>query len=522
MLACGGCGDPPGDAAGGGRSAALTLHRGNGGDPLSLDPAEAQDEHAFAVLADLYEGLLVAGPNGELVPGAARDYSVSDDGLTYRFRLRRDGRWSDGRPVTAADFVAGIRRALRPATTSGYAFLLEAVRGAPDVIRGRAAPDSLGLRAIDDLTLEIVLARPTPALPAILSLPIAFPFPAGDSATPGRFSEPAQFVGNGAYRLARWRVGSRIRLVRNTRFRALHDVAIGAVEYYAITDAQAELNMYRAGELDITATVPGGALSSLSATRPDELHIAPRLALYYFAFDLSEAPLDDPRLRQALSMALDRDAIVALLGRGERPAYGLVPPGIGSYEPARYAWQALASGDRQAAARRLYKQAGYGADRPLELTLVYDTGSVHETVALAARSMWADVLGAEVLLERREWQYFLDTRDQRGEWDVMRFAWTGDYPHAQTFLAILAADSPQNLPGYVNADYDRRLLAAAMAGQPADQQRLLREAERVAIDDYPIAPVYFYVSKHLVAPSVDGFRANALDRNPTRYLRKHR
>jgi ABC-type oligopeptide transport system substrate-binding subunit len=277
--------------------------------------------------------------------------------------------------------------------------------------------------------------------------------------------------------------------------------------------------MYRTGEIDITATVPGANIDALRNTRENELHIAPSLGIYYLAFDLSEEPLDDRALRQALTMAIDRNALVEIIGRGEQPAYGFIPDGVSGDTPTRYDWSTLDDDQRQAEARRIFASSKFASSRPLPLRFTYDVGDIHEKVALAVSSMWRDVLGIDVELDKREWKYFLATRDVRDEWQVMRFAWTGDYNHPSTFTDILNSASPQNLPGYKNSRYDE-LIGAALAEQdPQIQAHLFSLAEAAMLDDYPIAPLYFYVSKHLVGPTIEGYDNNALDQHPSRFLR---
>jgi oligopeptide transport system substrate-binding protein len=295
-------------------------------------------------------------------------------------------------------------------------------------------------------------------------------------------------------------------------------VQVDAVEYYAIQDPMTELNRYRAGELDITATVPGPMVNNLRSTRDSELRIASRLGIYYLAFDLSEGPLDDLALRQALTMAIDRDSLVAIIGRGEQPAYGLVPDGVSGYAPVRYTWSGLTVAQREAEARRIFASSGFSRAEPRKLKLTYDAGDIHERVALAVSSMWHEVLGIDVELDKREWKYFLATRDNREDWQIMRFAWTGDYDHASTFTGILHSASPQNLPGYNSSRFDELIDAAVTAEDSEAQSRLFAAAEAVMLDDYPIAPLYFYVSKHLVSPVVQGFHSNVLDQHPSRFL----
>jgi oligopeptide transport system substrate-binding protein len=476
--------------------------------------------HSFNVLTDLYEGLLSLDAHGNIIAGIAESWDVSSDGLIYTFRLAGDARWSDGTPVTADHVVAGMRRTLAPETGSAYSALLYPIRNAAAIAQGNLEPASLGVTASDAKTVVIELDARAPYFPSVLTMPIAYPFKRDMGASSEQFSDPQQFVGNGPFVLEEWHPGSHIQLRKNAAFREADTVALDAVKYFAVTTPGTELNMYRAGEIDITYTVPGSQVSSLRKTHATELQIVPNLGLYYLAFDLGEAPFDNALLRKALSMAIDREALVRVTGRGEQPAYGLVPDGVNGYVPARFSWNSLSPEDRLAKARVLYRQAGYSAGNPLEVTLLYDAGDFHETIALAVSAMWREGLGAEVELDKREWQYFLATRENRDEWQVMRFAWNGDYDHPGTFTDILHSKNPQNLPGYSNATYDQLLAEAEAAVSPGDQMRLYAAAEAAMLEDDPIVPLYFYVSKHLVAPSVTGFENNVLDRHPSRYIRK--
>ena len=459
VLLAAACGTPDDEAT--------VLRRGNGGDPGSLDPALAQDEHAFNVLADLYEGLVIHGPDGSIQPGAATRWEISSDGLTYLFHLRTDARWSNGSPVTAEHFVRAFDRVADPATAAPLSFLLEPIVSA---------------EALDERTLAITLKAPTPHILSVLAMSIALP------AWPGA---KAGEVTNGAFVLDYWRPGELLRVVRNTHYHGSGSIDIDAVEFYPIADPATELTRYRAGELDMTATVPPASLGRIREERQGELHIAPRLAVYYLAFDTTEPPFDDPMVRQALSLAIDREALVDVLGRGEQPAFGFVPDGLEGYEPARYDWP---DGDAL-------------LDEPLSITYLYDTGDVHETIAVAVASMWRDKLGIDVKLEKREWKYFLASRDQRDQWDVMRFAWTGDYAHPATFLDLFLSGNEMNLPGWSSPEFDRLMSLGAYAN-----------AEAVMLTEYPVIPLYFYVSKHLVSPAVGGFVSNPLDLHPSRFI----
>ncbi len=496
------------------------LRRGNGGEPQTLDPYLAEDVHAFNVLYDLYEGLVIEGPDGSILPGVAENWEISDDGHRYTFHLRADARWSNGEPVVADDFVAGITRGVSPNSISPYSFLLAPIANAVNVIEGRVPADKLGIRAENSRTVVIELESPANHILDILAMPVAFPLYGGENFDVAQFRKPDRFVGNGPYVLDQWLPLERIRLRKNQNYRAADTVAMRTVDYYPIVDPNTELSMYRAGELDITATVPTGRIAGLRDERPDELRIAPSLGIYYIAFDLSEPPLNDKKLRQALSMAIDRDAVVAVLARGESPAFGVVPPGVAAHVAATYTWRVLPPAEREKEARKMYVDAGFDVDNPLQLSLIYDTGDIHETVALAVSSMWRDVLGAQISLEKREWKHFLATRDNRSEWQAMRFAWFGDYNDASTFTEIFRSDNPQNLSGFQSKKYDEILDEAAVTVDAGARTDLLSNAERLLIDEYPIAPLYFFVSKHLVRTDIENFQTNVLDRHPSQFLRK--
>lgn len=494
------------------------LRRGNGGDPGSLDPALAEDIHAFNVLIDLYEGLVTEAADGALVPGVAESWDISEDGLTYTFHLRDDARWSNGEPVTATDFVYAYRRVADPATGSSYSFLLDPLEHFTEVNAGRMPVDRLGAFAENDETLVLRLGEPASHFLSVLVMPVAFPVHAS-SVSVGGFGDPERFIGNGAYVLEQRQPGGAIELRRNEQYRDAAAVAIEKVRYLPTTDDGAELNLYRSGELDITNAIPASHLGALLETSPSDVRIAPMLALYYLAFDLTEPPLDNRTLRQALSMAIDRKQLAQLIGRGEIPAFGIVPPGTASHVGATYEWQHLETEDRVARAQALFEQAGYDPANPPTVKLTYDVGDVHERVALAVSSMWQEALGIEVELEKKEWKLLLDTRDRRAAWHVMRFAWFGDYNDPMTFIEIFLSASAQNLPRYTSEEYDEIVARAASATDSSDRLDLMTSAERILIDDYPIAPLYFFVSKHLVSPRVSGFEDNVLDRHPSRHLR---
>ena len=509
--------DSPAQRLPGGESATI-LKRGNGGDPGSLDPALAEDFHAFNVLLDLHEGLLTVSADGSIAPGVAESWTVSPDGREYRFRLRADARWSNGDRVVAQHFVHGFRHVVQGASRSPNAFLLAPVVNYRQILNGDRSPESLGIRAEGDDQVVIELEHPAAWFATILTMPVALPRLPRIHDDAASFSLPSRFVGNGPYRLDQWTPGGVIRLRRSDTFHAAKSVAFESVHHVPVTDPATELKLYRAGELDVTATIPPPEFSGLRRDRPDEMQIAPGLGLYYLAFDLSEPPFDDLNLRRALSMAVDREQLVGILGRGELVAYGLIPPGVKSHSPATPAWRDVDRATRERQARDAFAEAGYRDRPPPVIRLAYDAGDMHGKVALAVRSMWQDVLGVEVSLQQMEWKAFLDMRADRAAWQVMRFVWVGDYDDASTFTDLFVSGGPQNLPGYSNPRYDRLVAQAAARGDDPERRRLLATAERTLLEDHAIVPLYFMTNKHLVSRRISGFLPNALDRHPSRYI----
>jgi oligopeptide transport system substrate-binding protein len=497
------------------------LRRGNGQEPGTLDTHLAEGSAALAVLRDLYEGLTAESRTGEVVPGAAERWEIDDGALTYRFFLRRDGRWSNGDPVVAGDFVAGLRRLLDPSTASTYAQILLPLVNAADIIAGDAPVETLGVEAVDDYTLEIRLERPTPYLLGLLNHPSTFPIHRASLVKHGgAFSRAGNLVSNGPYRLVRWQIGSKITLERNPFYWDAGSIAYNQVEFYPIEDASVEMNRFRAGELDLTSSVPNSPFDRLVSDFGDELQTNPYLSTYFYVFDTAEAPLDDVRLRQALSMAVDRTVLSELvLGAGQPGAWGLIPPGVADYESFRYEWSAWPREQQLEEARRLYAAAGYSPDNPLRIEILYNTSDNHRKVAVAIQGMLREHLGVDAALLNQEWKVMLQTRRDRSAWDILRFGWTGDYNDAYTFLEIFQSNSALNPSGFEDAQYDALLSRASRESDTAARAQLLHEAEARIMTQYPIMPLYFYVARHLVSKRVAGYRGNIMDHIYSRHLR---
>jgi oligopeptide transport system substrate-binding protein len=299
--------------------------------------------------------------------------------------------------------------------------------------------------------------------------------------------------------------------VRNAKYWNDGATKLDAVRYVHVADPATELTRFRAGDLDVTYTVPPGEGARLARDLPGQLHVAPTLGLYYYGLALDLAPFKDaPKLRQALAMAVDREVLAAqVLGDGERAAYGWVPPGIAGYAPQRFAWAALDDAARIREAERLYREAGYSPAKPLRVELRTSKSPLHDRIALAVTAMWKEHLGAEVSLRSEDFRVLKAAVDAR-EAPLFRGSWIGDYNDAYSFLQVLKGGFGINLPRYASDPYDVALaMAAASPGK--DRETYLAAAERQLLADVPVIPLYFYVSKHLVAPRVQGWYDNVMN-----------
>ena len=500
-------------APAGGLPATMVLLRGGGPDPDSLDPQRARSYESQSVLRDLCEGLTALDKSAGATPGVASSWTTSADGKTYTFKLRPNAEWSNGDRIVAADFVAALRRLVNPATASGYAQVVDVIENASDIVAGKKPPDTLGVTAPDDATVQIQLTAPTPYLPQLLSHTSTCPVHRPTLAAHGdAFARPGIMVSNGAYVLKEWVQNSHVLLTRNHHYWNDSATRIDAVKYLFISDNSAELTRYRAGQLHITYAVPRAQYDWIKANLAGQLHIAPQLNTYYYGFNLTRPPFkNQPGLRRALSLVIDREQLAQLVLRvGELPAYGWVPPGVNHYVSQSFDYAQMPLEKRIAEAQRLYKEAGYSNAHPLSFELRYNPGEVHTKLALAITAAWKQALGVDVRLTAVEFKSLLQDVD-RGDVDMFRSSWVGDYNDAYTCLQYLKSDFGINLPHYKNPAYDALLERAAQTIDPDRRRDLLEEAERTALHDHPLIPIYFYVNKHLVKPEVDGWYDNVLN-----------
>lgn len=492
------------------------LRRGLSGEPSSLDPAGAGDNFSAQVIQDMFEGLTAESADGTVIPAVASSWTVDADGLRYTFHLRSTARWSNGEPVRAQDFVSAWRRVLDPKQGSPVADDLRMIHGAADILAGKSPNSSLGVSAPSNDTLVVTLDLPAPYLPQVMSHSAAFPIYSERAA---RSHKAADWVSNGPYVLAHWQNGGSIDLKKNPHYWDNKNVRIPIVHYQFSSDEASQYAQYRAGQLDLTDTVPATAIPSLREAHSTELVIAPFLATAYYGFNLASDSIGkNVKLRQALSMAIDRHRLVDSFGFGQPPAYGFIPPGTANYGHQSVPWKDLADEARIAQAQSLYAEAGYSKGSPLRLKVLYNTNVVIKRTAIMIAAMWKETLGVDTELIEQEYQAFLVTRHDKAQWDVARLAWVADYNDASNFLATFRSNSINNDEAYANASFDGLLDRAGSTPDEGARRDVLENAERLLLAEYPIAPLYHYVSKRLVKPYVSGVEPTPTDRVPSKAI----
>jgi oligopeptide transport system substrate-binding protein len=494
-------------------AADTVLRRGITAEPGTLDPHSGDSIHQLRLVADLFEGLTAIAPGGRIVPGQAESWSVSPDGLIWTFTLRPGLAWSNGAPLTAADFVDSFRRLVDPANALRLSFLAEPILHAGALIARRETDlTQLGVEAPDPHTLRITLEAPEPALPEILAQLAPVYRPALDSTGRDAF-KPGHIVSNGAYRLVEWQKGTRLVAERNPAYRDAASVRIDRIEYYPIEAVAEEFKRYRAGEIDLTSDVPNDELDLILRDFPDQLKSSPSFGLYYIGFNSRQPPFkDNAKLREALTLAIDRSALTdKLLRDGAIPAYGWIPPGIPGYRGAVFPGAELSQAAREAAARRAYEEAGYSAEHPLDLALAYNTSDVNRRQMIAIAAMWRQVLGVRTELRNMELRSLLDLRQQGVHSQAFRAGFVAPYVDPLPLLQLLRSGASYNDLGYANPGFDAALAKAEAL--PDRQARLdgLAAAEAIGLADFPAAPVYYLAQQRLIKPYVTGWRPSPRD-----------
>ncbi|MBK8198594.1 MAG: peptide ABC transporter substrate-binding protein [Acidobacteria bacterium] len=515
LAACGGgAKEKPGDVP--------TLRRGISAKVDTLDPHKSSAQWENIVIGDMFIGLTTDGADGKPVPGMATSWETDPTGTVWTFHLG-DYVWSDGAPVTAGDFVFAFRRLQEPVIASQYASMLWLVKNAEAVNNGTMKPEDLGIRAIDDKTLEITLNYPAPYLPGLLSHYTTFPVPRqavekfGDA-----WIQPENIVVNGPYKLAYWRTGDQLVADKNPTGFGAAEACFDRVAYFEIENEAAYENKIAAGELDINNVFSGPRKAELEVKFPGWVHTSPGLLTTYWSFNQTKPPFDDVRVRKALSLALDREFMVRnVLTPGFQPAYALVPPGISNYDVPRpqVSFKDTPRAERMAEAKRLLEEAGFGPSKPLKFEFIHRSTGDNPKVAPVAQQNWAEIAPWVQPVIVKQDTKVLYARLRQTDFQVSDAAWLADFDDPINYLYLLQSTTgQQNYGKYNNPEYDALLNASNQELDIAKRAEIFAKAEALMLDEYPITPMWVQVTQSLVDPTLTGWVDNAKDNHRSRFL----
>lgn len=498
------------------------LHRGIAHDMADLDPQLAISISEMSVVSALFEGLVAEDPvDLHAVPGVAESWQVSNDGLTYTFHLRATAAWSNGEPVTAADFVASWQRILTPSLGADNATLFYVLQGAEAFHKGVNRDFAqVGVAALDAHTLRVTLEHPTPHFLSLLThtawLPVHLATlkrhgPVYERGNP--WTRPGRLVGNGAFTLKSWQPNQFVTVEKSSTYWDSATVRLSGIRFYPIDSRATEERMFRSRQLHVTYVLPADKIETYRQTDPQSLRADPYLDTYFLRLNLRRASLGDVRIRRALSLAIDRVAIVEkILRGGQQPATALTPPTLAGYTPPDGAPTDFEK------ARQLLAEAGYPGGKgfpPLEF--LYNTSENHRALAEALQEMWRRELGIEVQLLNQELKVVQAER-RDGRYEMVLSDWVGDYLDPLTFLEIMRSDSGNNYTSWASASYDSLLFAATRNPDPVARSAQLREAESALLAAAPVIPLYYNTHVFLLHPAVRGWHPTLLDHHPYKHV----
>ncbi|MDQ0508263.1 oligopeptide transport system substrate-binding protein [Peptoniphilus ivorii] len=489
------------------------LRTNNKSEPGSLDPAIAKGTHESFVLQHAFSGLMRYNEKDELVPAQAESYDISEDGKTITFTLKDGLKWSNGDPLTAKDFEFAWKRVIDPELASDYSFQITTyVKGAEEYFNGEGSIDDVGIKALDDKTLQVELKSPTPYFLDITAFYTLYPVNekvVSENPDWAKNPQGTEFVSNGAFKITEWNHNENIQLVKNENFFDADNVKLDGIYFDILEDDNTAYSKYEGGEYDVLIK-PAPAVTAKAVQGKDpELQLAKEIGLYYYEFNTTKKPFNNPNIRKALSLALDRKTLVENITQGgEIPAEGIVPFGLDddAGKDFREANGNLITEDVAKAKELLekgLKEENMTVEDLKNVTLSYNTDEGHKKIAQAVQAMWKKNLGVEINVENMEFQVLLDNRSS-GNFEIARAGWSGDYKDPNTMLDTFVSDNPQNDSKYANTEFDENLKKAAETGDQKVRMDSMKAAEKIMVEDMPIIPIYFYTQPRLQKANVTG------------------
>lgn len=497
------------------------LHVGNYAEPQDLDPHVITGVTELNIISCLLEGLVSEDPKDlHPVPGVASSWESSLDGLNWTFHLRNSARWSNGDKVVAQDFIWSMQRILMPALASEYSYMLYCVLNAQAFNKGTIKDFSqVGCKAINDTTLKITLAQPTPYFLSLLSHNSWLPV---HRATVEKFgtmdqrgtawTRPENYVGNGPFILKSWEQNKVIVVAKSSTYWDKSTTRLAEIRFYPFESQQTEERAFRAGQLHVTYTVPLAKIPDYQQHNHGLIHIDPYLGTYYYILNVNRPPLTDVKVRKALAMSVDREAIVSILKGGQVAAHAFTPPGTAGYTCSSSIPYDTAT------ARRLLAEAGFpdGKNFPA-IELLYNTSEQHQIIAQAIAQMWKSVLNIDISLVNQEWKVYLNAQMHK-DYSISRAGWIGDYVDPMNFLDMWVTGGGNNRTGWSNPAYDSLIGAAVKATDQKQRFELFGQAESILLDQASVIPIYFYTSLSLRSPSVKNWYPTILNHHPFKYI----
>ena len=516
-----GCGNHETNVESGNRDG--ILHFGNASEPQGLDPHVVTGIVEHRVMKSLFEGLLSLDPNDlSVIPGAAETWSISEDGLIYTFNLHKNGRWSNGDPVLASDFVWSWWRSLQPALGNQYVFMLFPVKNAERYFNQEVTDfEEVGVKALDDYTLQVELTNPTPYFLQLMDHYSTWPVHRPTIEKFGKpdesytqWTRPGNLVGNGAFVLTEWKLNRYVAVERNEFYWDTENVKLNGIKYYPTENRTTEERMFRAGQLHFTYETAIDRVPYYRENSPELLQISPYMGSYLYRLNTTLPQLSDVRVRKALAMTIDRQLLIDTVLNGLfTPSYAITPPGLLGYYPPK-----LFSYDPEQA-RKLMAEAGYPNGEGFPVTeLQYNTDEQHRKVAITIQQMWKKELNIDVTLQNRDWKVYLDN-EATGNFEISRGGWIADYVDPNSFLDMWIDDSGLNRTGWSDERYDDLILQQAPTAVDAEARyKIFYEAETLMMESMPFIPIYTYASHHFRDPAVKGAPPNVRDEFNFNYI----
>lgn len=473
-------------------------------EPKTIDPALNTAADGHQIISTVFEGLCRLDEHEQAIPGMAESWEISEDNLTYTFHLR-DAKWSDGQPVKAGDFVYAWKRVVDPATAAEYAYQLYYLKNGEAINKGEKPVDELGVKAIDDKTLEVTLENITPYFLQLTEFPVYMPVREDIvSADPeGWALNVDTYIGNGPFKVSEWKHDDVLKTVKSETYYDADKVKLDGVDYVFIVEASTAVAAFEAGEIDFMSAVPSEKITVLKEANDPNFEIVPYLGTYFYVFNMEKEPVNNPKVRKALALAINRQALVDEVTKaGQIPATGFVPKGVPmsdgktDFQEAAGDYGIATDDSKVAEAKQLLAEAGYpdGKGFPT-IEVLYNTGEGHKAIAEALQAMWKQNLGINVELRNEEWKVFQTSRNE-GNYTIARHGWIGDYVDPMTFLDMWIKTSGNNDAKFNNPKYDE-LISKAKSTLGKERDDAMLEAQAILMEEMPVIPLYYYTSANL-------------------------